>query len=205
MNHVVIRMLTGSSLSSLVGLRTALDTFHNKYHVPHVVISSLLLKPEDVPFSILTKEHPANPIYSSETLLCLCSSTTPSGPNTSRVGVIAVPKIRGYFSGVGDLFSALVLAHFDSDTHGERALETATARAVNTTHSILVDTQRHYVDLPEDDRPDTDTEKDTLDAARRPKRMKARELRIIQALDRIRSTSCEPLGEMIEWKDFWKI
>lgn len=125
----------------------------------------------------------------------------------SLVHAISVPRIKGYFSGVGDLFSALVLAHFPSEPpespSGQTAISLATCRAVNTTHSILLDTQAVYTGLPVEARPDTDTELDKVDPQRRPRRMKARELRLIQNQETIKSGGGHALGEMVEWTNFW--
>jgi pyridoxine kinase len=177
------------------------------------VISSLTL--DDDP--LLAPSASANP---DESIICLCSSiestnSLDESPAPSTVHFMRVPRINGYFSGVGDLFSALVVAHFDptraSDSKTrpghphERttALSIATSRAVNTTHAVLVSTNNYCHSLPPEERPPTDDEMDKIDQNRRSRRMRARELRIIQSLDMIREGGGSPLGEMQEWKDFW--
>jgi len=119
----------------------------------------------------------------------------------SKVYAITIPRIKGYFSGVGDLFSALVLGHFEPSS-GSDALCRATSAALSTTQSILLATQEHWQTLPEEERPVTDDERDEEDAERRVIRMRSRELRIVQGLDVIRSP---PQGrDLVRWDNFWK-
>lgn len=126
-----------------------------------------------------------------------------------------VRRIPGYFSGVGDLFSALVLAHYhpslpisevSQDSQSQNPLSRASAIAVSTLHSILVATQKHTLTLPEDERTETDDELDGVDPARKVKRMKGRELRLVQEQDLIRA-GAKQIGsgpQMVPWKDFWQ-
>jgi len=55
----------------------------------------------------------------------------------------ALPTIRAYFSGVGDLFSAMVLAHFDTphaSSKGTPSFTQAVSRALLTVQQILLRT-----------------------------------------------------------------
>lgn len=61
-------------------------------------------------------------------LLCIASSPT-------KTTTFTIPPIDGYFSGVGDLFSAMVLARY----HGDLAL--AVGQALYTVQMILKDTK----------------------------------------------------------------
>lgn len=216
-NWFEVELLTEIKLDSLPSLRSALRKLHREFGVRSVIISSIPPGTLELPPSIGIRSHPKNDLYTPDSLLCLASfdDGTSSGPTISRVHTMRVPKIAGYFSGVGDLFSALVCAFFEDElstqmggdngitASSQTPVSLATARAVNVTHAVLLDTERHYLSLPEADRPDTDTEKDKADSSRRPRRMRARELRIIQAIDVIRTGSTALLGDLAEWTDFW--
>lgn len=130
----------------------------------------------------------------------LCISSSRSGPGRNPVvHACTVPMIPGYFSGVGDLFSALVLAHLDLD--GESPLSDAVGKALSKTHCIVQLTHAHAQNLDEEDRTATDDELDKEDPMRLVRRMRGRELRLIQGQDIIRG---EGLGrEMKAWERFW--
>jgi pyridoxine kinase len=101
-------------LDGLSSLRTALRMLHMEFGVPHVVVSSIPYRvwlAGNLPPSLQTSVDNA----SSEQLVCICSSRADAEQSAapSVVHAQTVALIPGYFSGVGDLFSALVLAHFD--------------------------------------------------------------------------------------------
>ncbi|KAG8950022.1 putative pyridoxal kinase [Tulasnella sp. 424] len=216
-NWFEVELLTEIKLDSLPSLRSALRKLHREYGVRSVIISSIPPGTLEFPSSMGIRSHPNNELYTQDSLLCLASfdDGADDGQVISRVHAMRVPKIAGYFSGVGDLFSALVCAFFEDEPSTQKSNEDsttssdqtpislATARAVNVTHAVLLDTERYYLSLPEAERPDTDTEKDKADSSRRPRRMRARELRIIQAIDVIRTGSTALLGDLAEWTDFW--
>lgn len=233
------RVLTGVQLKGIRSLRKALKILHVERQVPHVVISSIplakLFESELQAASLLPLGiGPVTPsslvpvetddvAFTSEKLLCLTSSVLSaprsssnskqpvSIPFTSEIHVAMLPKIKGYFSGVGDLFSALILGHFtpalsgvgDEDTAGNQALCTATSNALSITQAILIRTNAHSSSLPAEDCPPSDDEKDTQDPDRHVKRMKARELRIIQGVEDI----LRPNGavELHAWDSFWEL
>lgn len=147
-------------------------------------------------------------------LLCIASSVEkPSrdGP-LSTVHTRVIPCIPGYFSGVGDLFSALVLAHYENTTSIPRnhtcnglkhdtPISRAVSQALTKTHAILTMTHEHSLSLPEEERLPTDEELDKSEPERQVKRMKGRELKLIQGQDIIRG-SVDPC-RMDWWTDFW--
>ena len=174
-------------------LRDAIRKLHEEYQVPNVVVSSIPMKPwlaEVLPEEI-PKGQPTD-------LLCISSSRSGSEKG-SVVHACTVPLIPGYFSGVGDLFSALVLAHFDPD--GKSPLSDAVGRALTKTHAIVQSTNVYTQTLGEADRTSTDDELDEKDPMRLVRRMRGRELRLIQGQDIIRG---DGLGrEMKAWESFW--
>lgn len=191
----------------MASLHRALEILHKEYHVPHVVISSIPLKPwlaSALPHSILP------PDSQEPYLLCISSSlptTTDSSTPSSMVHAQCVPLIPGYFSGVGDLFSALLLAHFHPDSKPETInatpLSQAVSQALTKTHAILLMTHAQAQTLPEKERLPTDDELDNENPLRITRRMKGRELTLIKGQDLIRGVGIPHVREMMKWDGFW--
>ena len=174
-------------------LRDAIRKLHEEYQVPNVVVSSIPMKPWLAEF--LPEEIPQG---QSTDLLCISSSR--SAPEKSAVvHACTVPLIPGYFSGVGDLFSALVLAHFYPN--GKSPLPDAVGKALTKTHAIVQLTHAYSQTLEEADRTSTDDELDEKDPMRVVRRMRGRELRLIQGQDIIRGEG--RTREMKPWEMFW--
>ncbi|KZV88212.1 Ribokinase-like protein [Exidia glandulosa HHB12029] len=192
-NYFEVEVLTGVALTSADNLREALDKLHTGFGVPHVVVSSIPLSAAlraSVPFP------PGTFSADDDLLLCVCSSRRGEGKEgaSSDVYAFGIAQIPGYFSGVGDLFSALVLAHFD----GDGSLGKATGLAVGTVHRILRDTAAHSAEGATES---TDSELDAADVERRVRRMRRRELRVIQNAGVI--ASCTEAVEGVLWAGFW--
>lgn len=207
-------MLTDIKLNDIESLHRALKVLHTQYRVPHVVISSIPLKSwlaEALPSSIRPSED------ASEQLLCIASSFPPSiplinghasHPSAPIVHAQCVPLITGYFSGVGDLFSALLLAHFHPDdippeTLHATPLSTAVSKALSKTHALLVMTQAIAESLPEEERLPTDDELDKINPLRKIRRMRGRELALVRGQDLIRGIGITHVREMMLWDEFW--
>lgn len=200
----MIRTLTQVPLINLPSLQRALKILHDDYHVPNVVLSSIPLKPwlyEALPTSIRPKDD-------SDYLLCISSSSSSS--STPTVHAQCVPLLPGYFSGVGDLFSSLLLAHFHPDPHPKLAGEEETpvshaaSHALSKTHAVLCLTHQFSETLPDEDRQPTDDEKDEAEPLRKTRRMRGRELRIVQGQDIIRGATSLDRRQLQPWSDFWK-
>lgn len=243
MAHGLFRLLTGIQIRDVTSIQAALKVLHTTYGIPHVVISSLPIGTaleaelrEAQPFQSMNWNAPPcdDRPHTSERLLCVASSvarargTLDGSHAVSEVGAAVIPCIRGYFSGVGDLFSALLLAHFEpgrgssvvpdstepkESNPGARpaaaqdaseALRTALAAALVTTQAILISTHEYCASLPADDCPPTDDEKDAADPERPVQRMRARELRIVQGLDVIRAVP-DGLVDVVQWDGFWDV
>lgn len=190
---ILVRTLTDIRIVDPRSLRDAIRKLHEEHHVPHVVVSSVPMKPwlaEFLPGDI-PKGQPTD-------LLCISSSRSDPEKN-SVVHACAVPKIPGYFAGVGDLFSAFVLAHFEPD--GKSPLPGAVGKALTKTHAIVQLTHAYAQTLEEADKTSTDDELDEKDPMRRVRRMRGRELRLIQAQDIIRGEGLS--REMKLWGEFW--
>ncbi|KAI0295370.1 Ribokinase-like protein [Multifurca ochricompacta] len=213
-NWFEVETITETKIEDKASLQKALTILHETYSVPNVVISSI---PVEKWLRDLTPSYIRSAVSDKEpSLLCLASTRAVEG-NVSRRGSVVyagyVPLIPGYFSGVGDLFSALVLGHYfplQSPSDSSRSssslppLPHAVSLALTKTHAILRLTEQYSSSLPPDDHTVTDDELDNLDPERRIRRMRGRELRLIQGR---RILSGETMGEprsLKEWEDFWK-
>ncbi|KAI0073060.1 Ribokinase-like protein [Panus rudis PR-1116 ss-1] len=221
-NWFEVEVLTDTRITDMNSLRTALRILHEEHKVPNVVISSIPLKKwllDVVPAQLQQTEAPDS---EDGYLLCISSSyeNRESGSKVlSTVHARAIPCIPGYFSGVGDLFSALVLAHYkppsstfvpqlspspsESPSSNENALSIAASHALSKTHAILSLTHEYAMNLPEDERLPTDEELDAKEPARKISRMRGRELRLVQGQDVIRGTKPCVYRKMEVWTDFW--
>jgi len=154
-------------------------------------------------------QPPASADNQQGNLLCISSSHTIGTSSHSIVHARSVPLIPGYFSGVGDLFSAMTLGHFnpsDGKLHSgtQTSLSLAVAAALHKTHSILELTHAFAARLPPEDRTATDEERDTAEPVRKLKRMRGRELRLVQGQNILREEWNEGQGrDMQLWDGFW--
>lgn len=150
----------------------------------------------------------------STDLICISSSLITDSKKEvkkteiSTVHVHRFPCIPGNFSGVGDLFSALLLAHYhpslpSPQTLAQTSLSTATSHALSKTFAILQSTTAHTLTLPEDERTLSDEEADTAELDRIVRRMRGRELRLIQGQDILRGERPIDTRWMAVWDDFW--
>lgn len=214
---VLLRVLTNTRISDLKSLRRALTILHVDHQVPNVVISSIPLRAwlrDALPVHI---SPPLTEVDSdTDYLVCICSSLSSTdgkdNNSLSRVYARCIPSLPGYFSGVGDLFSALVLAHFTppnttspcpTTEHSTNPLAYAVTQALTKTHSILASTCEYANALPEDERLPTDEELDKQEPERKIRRMRGRELRLIQGQDIIRGTKAVEVRTMEPWSEFW--
>ncbi|KAG2754919.1 bud site selection protein 16 [Suillus brevipes Sb2] len=204
-NWFEVETLTGVPLLSLSALRNALSILHK--HVQHVVISSIPLQPWLSKVLPETMQPPASADNRQAYLLCISSSRTTETSSHSTVHAKLVPLIAGYFSGVGDLFSALTLGHFNNNKRysaTQTPLSFAAAAALHKTYSILEFTNAFAARLPPEDRTTTDDERDAAEPVRKLKRMKGRELRLVQGQHILREEWREGQGKDLQfWDGFW--
>jgi len=194
-----------------------LKILHETYSVPNVVMSSI---PVEQWLKDLIPPHIRSSVGDNEeSLLCLASvrradsAGTPSH-RSSTVYAACIPLIPGYFSGVGDLFSALVLGHYTADGGGENGrsasplpslppLAHAVSLALTKTHAVLRLTEKYASSLPPDERTTTDDELDQKEPERLIRRMRGRELRLVQGRKILSGEAMGELRWLKEWVDFW--
>jgi len=172
----MVRTLADMKITSLASLHTLLLHLHTTYDLPHIVITSFSLPPSsssssssssstatatapaaalpDLPappkayLDRLALAADARPWAAYPRLLSVASSfTRPGAP--LRTTLAQFPEVPGYFSGVGDLFSALTCAHYlptttttadEPPTTTTTDLAKAAAKALFTTQQILLST-----------------------------------------------------------------
>jgi len=222
-NWFEVEVLTDTRITDLASLRKALCVLHEDYHVPNVVISSIPLKAW-LRAALPPAAQPTDTDSTDADFLACISSSTGAAPGsdqgvvppapTSTVHACCVPCLPGYFSGVGDLFSALVLGHFqpapsvpsagaELGAEEETPLAHAVAHALSKTHALLTLTHEHAAGLPEADRLPTDEELDAREPERKVRRMRGRELRLIQGQDVLRGAAGTEYFRMVPWGGFW--
>lgn len=96
-NQYELELLLDKEISSIENLKTSLSLFHDRFNVKHVVLSSLFAdKFDDLEGG-------------SDTIYCCVSSTL-----CEKLVFFKIEKIDSYFTGVGDLFSSLLLDRITS-------------------------------------------------------------------------------------------
>jgi pyridoxine kinase len=207
-NWFEVETLTDVPLTSLASLRKALRILHQEYHVPNVAISSLPLK--KWLWNVLPENVKPPATEDGSYLVCISSSSRNADSSISTVYVHAFEQIPGYFTGVGDLFSAILLAHYCPSQEPEpllgvpqTTLSYAASLAITKTRAVLSLTHEHALKLPEEDRQPSDVEADAADPNRKVRRMRGRELRVIQGQDIIRGVAPVKAERLQPWIDFW--
>ncbi|TFK21779.1 bud site selection protein 16 [Coprinopsis marcescibilis] len=208
-NWFEVELLTDIKLRDIQSLQRALICLHKRYRVPDVVISSIPLTPwlrDALPKRI-------QPPSDNDHLLCLSSSLSGTESNLTQatpsiVHAQCVHLIPGYFSGVGDLFAALLLGHFHPNrptpSEDSTPLSVAVSAALVKTHSLLQFTHEQSLQLPSEERQPSDDELDSANPLRKTRRMRGRELALIQGQDIIRGKDLDNTSPLKPWDDFWK-
>lgn len=90
----VPRVLSDVKIHDMASLTQAIQALHERYGVPHVVITSV--------------SFTSDPAAAAPRTLSVVGSTMTSG-RRARLFQIAFPRINAYFSGTGDMFAALMV------------------------------------------------------------------------------------------------
>ncbi|GAO14380.1 hypothetical protein UVI_02055060 [Ustilaginoidea virens] len=183
-NQFEAELLSDLKIVGMASLKAAIQALHEKYRVPHVVITSVNFSPSGQPPSHLS---------------VVGSSMTSAG--NSRLFQITFPSIDCYFCGTGDMFGALITARMreavgrvpglvdraswlsdDSVAPTELPLARATEKVLASMHEVLTKTRddmqavmdRTRASLAEEDRASGKGEQQI--------KSKASELRLVQNL-----------------------
>lgn len=119
-NQFELELLYGSPVTDEQTLREALSFMHDKYNIRHVVVSSL--------DAAVLNQDGLGLIY------CVVSSNESTPSNgigaTTSLQAFVIPEIKSYFTGVGDLFTALLADKLYACPHD-------ISRAVNQVLTIM--------------------------------------------------------------------
>ncbi|KAK8090036.1 pyridoxine kinase [Apiospora hydei] len=94
------RLLSEVKITDFASLRTAVETLHSRYNLPHIVITSV---------SLPLDSHKASPDGSSPSRTMSVVGSTRTSTGKSRLFSITFPVFDAYFSGTGDMFAALMV------------------------------------------------------------------------------------------------
>ncbi|KAH7328406.1 Ribokinase-like protein [Stachybotrys elegans] len=183
-NQFEAEVLSDVKIVDMDTLTQAIQVLHEKYRVPHIVITSV---------NLLAPDHPPSH------LSVVGSSMTSGG--RARLFKIVFPAIDCYFSGTGDMFAALMVVRMrqavaevpglgqrpswlsDDDTPTlELPLARAAERVLASMNEVLSRTKEG---MPKDLKPKTADQNSHLAAT------KAAELRLVRHLDCLRSPKVE--------------
>ncbi len=100
------RLLSEVRITDMASISRAIQVMHERYGIPHIVITSVSLP------------HPDHPVSS---LSVVGSSMT--SDRRARAFKIVFPAIDCYFSGTGDMFAALMVVRMREAVHKGRVCE----------------------------------------------------------------------------------
>lgn len=158
-NQFEAELLSDTKIHDLATMRQAIATLHKAYQVPHVLITSIRLPAAQASTPKAEEEHPASMAKLS---IVGSSATSDKQPRLFRITVPALPV---FFSGTGDMFSAILVARLrqaakeanvlnqeswqspDDVSAHDLPLAKAAERVLASMHSILKDTEQHHNDV----------------------------------------------------------
>ncbi|WFD43881.1 pyridoxal kinase [Malassezia psittaci] len=106
-NQFEAQVLSGIEITCVASLKASLNKLHSAYHIPHILITSL-----DLPTSDLEKIGASTSLIEGKQPMLLIGSTWNPDKQQPSVWHLQFPSLGEYFSGVGDLFSALTIARY---------------------------------------------------------------------------------------------
>ncbi|KAG5986620.1 hypothetical protein E4U54_005342 [Claviceps lovelessii] len=192
-NQFEAELLSEVKILDMESLKSAIQALHDKYHTPHIIITSV-------------KFSPPGPGQSTRELSVVGSSMTSAGQ--ARLFQITFPSIDCYFCGTGDMFGALVTARMrqavgdvpglmdqpswlsdDSVPAVELPLARATEKVLASMHEVLVKTKDGMPGTVERTRSGMTEEERADGKGQQQIRSKASELRLVENLESLRSPS----------------
>ncbi|KDN53387.1 pyridoxal kinase [Tilletiaria anomala UBC 951] len=123
-NQFEAEILTDKKITSLDTLLAVLQTLHVQHRVPHVLITSVELPDEDLHKQGIARTQPdGSPLMllvGSSVQQTLCTAVAEARP-----WYIQFPEVEGYFSGVGDLFAAMIVGRYMRPAEAQSAASSA--------------------------------------------------------------------------------
>lgn len=97
------RILSDVKIIDMTTLTRAIEVIHRRFHVPHIVLTSVSLDDNN------------DPSYAGKTLSVVGSSM--ASDRRPRAFKIRFPALDAYFSGTGDMFAALMVVRMRQAVH----------------------------------------------------------------------------------------
>lgn len=122
-NQFEAELLSDVKITDLKSLHAAIEILHDRYQIPHVLITSIRL-----PASTSTTPSTFEQDLSATARLSVVGSTRTSD-NKPRLFSMTVPSLPIFFSGTGDMFAALMVSRLRQEAAGAGLLETSSWRS----------------------------------------------------------------------------
>ncbi|KAF7721580.1 hypothetical protein EC973_004472 [Apophysomyces ossiformis] len=140
-NQFEAETLSGIQIDTLASARKVASALH-ALGSPNVIITSMMLPSAEIPTEIQLAT------VANDSLYCLTSRLSDNGESMQHL--ISFPTYQGYFTGTGDMFSALVVARLQEamDNHSPSPLSDAALKVISTVNAVTKKTwlhQRQYV------------------------------------------------------------
>lgn len=146
-NQFELELLYGSAVTDEKTLREALSYMHEKFNIRHVVVSSLdaaVLNQDGLGLIYCVVSSKVSERSSFGT-----TSATPSASATTSLQAFVIPEIKSYFTGVGDLFTALLadkLYACPSDiSRAVNQVLTIMSNVLKLTHQLGIEEYKRHV------------------------------------------------------------
>ncbi|KAI1817739.1 pyridoxal kinase [Poronia punctata] len=110
-NQFEAELLSGVEITDSASLEHAIEVLHEKYNLPHIVITSVSLpirSAAQTPFSTPRTSSPIQSQVPNTPTMSVVGSTRTSD-RKPRLFTIQFPVFNAYFSGTGDMFAALMV------------------------------------------------------------------------------------------------
>ncbi|KAK0661065.1 putative pyridoxal kinase C6F6.11c [Lasiodiplodia hormozganensis] len=101
-NQFEAELLSDTKITNLTTLATAIQRLHSTYHIPHIIITSLRLSPDD--------DHTILPPSTDNPTHLTVVGSTATSTHAPRLFRLDAPAFPHFFSGTGDMFAALTVA-----------------------------------------------------------------------------------------------
>jgi pyridoxine kinase len=222
------RLLSETRIHNVASLTQAIEVLHQKYQIPHIVVTSVTLP---------TSASPDNSTLSifGSSIIPTSSGNSFSDTKRARIFQIVIPSLDCFFSGTGDMFAALTTIRLreEIDKNGlsgvkswlsppevqatDLPLARAVERVLGSMQTVLTRTMEKRAELiakededfdgerlagegGEDDEEDAEEKKarEEVEKRRYIRRTKAAELKLVRHLDALRNPQVQHHAQKVD-------
>ncbi|KAK6460930.1 Ribokinase-like protein [Scheffersomyces coipomensis] len=127
-NQFELELLSNNKITDLNTLKLSILKLHLNFNIKYIVITSLSSSIFNPPDNEDTESNKQDDKF----IYCACSTLT----NLNQIQIFKIPIIKSYFTGVGDLFSALLLDKLYNNIHSITTTTTTTSDIEKLTRSV---------------------------------------------------------------------